>query len=61
MENLHTTNAVPEQSYFKGWFIALRNYESFEIEAIKKKIADPMYDESNVSLLSESFSSYAIS
>ena len=61
MENLHTTNAVQEQSYFNGWFIALRNYDTFEIEALTKKITEPMYDEGNTNPISESFSSYAIS
>ena len=45
MENLQSTNAVQERSYFKGWFIALRNYEVFEIEAIKEKWTSPLIEQ----------------
>ena len=54
MGNLLSTNLVPEQSYFNGWFIALQNYETFEIEVIKKKVTALQNDDNRPSTLCES-------
>lgn len=57
MENLQSPNDVAGQSYFEGWFIALRNYEVYEIEAVKNKIAILAYEDENLNLHRERYSS----
>ena len=47
MKNRQPINDFPPQPYFKGWFIALQNYEEYEIEAVKEKIASILLDEVN--------------
>lgn len=47
MKNRQPINDFPAQPYFKGWFIALQNYEEYEIEAVKEKIASILLDEVN--------------
>ena len=45
MKNRQPSNDIPEQAYFKGWFIALQNYEEYEIEAIKEKLNPPLLED----------------
>lgn len=45
MKNRQQMNAAPGQPYFKGWFIALQNYEEYEIEEIKAKLTIPLIKE----------------